>query len=69
MKKKKYPELWDDKDVDEMEYIVWKGCLGRDCDACEHRLEVDYSTCHVDLISELWRKWKNALEADKENKE
>lgn len=65
---KKHIELWSDKDVDEMAHIVWEGCFGSDCDACEHRLEVDNSTCHAELITELWRKWKNASEADKESK-
>lgn len=64
MKTKEYVELWDDKDVDEMVHLVWRGCFGSDCDACEHRLEVDDSTCHVDLIAELWRKWKNASETE-----
>lgn len=59
MKTKKHVELWDDRDVDEMVQLVYNGCRGCDCDACEHRFEVDDSTCHVALIAELWRKWKN----------
>ena len=53
------PELWSDEDIDTFATTVYEECKGKDCDKCPRRLEVNGETCMVDVIGDLWRKWKN----------
>ena len=53
------PELWSDEDIDTFATTVYEECKEKDCDKCLRRLEVNDETCMVDVIRELWRKWKN----------
>lgn len=55
-------ELFNDKDIDDLVDIAYKRCMNKDCDACPSRNEFDGEICMGDIVRDLWRKWKNAVE-------
>lgn len=55
-------ELFNDKDIDDLVDIAYNRCMNNDCDACPNRNEFEGEVCMNDIIRDLWRKWKNAVE-------
>lgn len=65
----KYPELFTDKEIDELVEAYYYVCKKINCNNCIPRNEI----CRMDILFELWRKWKNSLmkiqKYNEENKE
>lgn len=60
----KYPELYDDVDIEELVEKVYSECREKDCDSCPRRNEIESGVCKTDLINDLWRHWKNLKRED-----
>lgn len=54
-----YPELFSDEDVEKIVDKIWGKCWDKDCINCPCKNEVETEVCKVDIILELYRKWKN----------
>jgi len=65
----KFIELFTDIDVDELVDKVYKECQNKACETCPRKNEIEKDLCKTELITELWRKWRNVKYEQEQRKE